>query len=113
MHELSLAESVLEIITESAREQHFQRVRSVVLEIGRLSAVEPDAMRFCFDVVMCGTLADGAKLEIIETPGEGSCLACNAQFAMTEQYGLCPDCGSPRLQIIAGDRMRVKDMAVE
>lgn len=113
MHEMSLAESVLEIIEESARAQDFRRVRRVVLEIGELAAVEPEAMRFCFDAVMRGTLAEGAELQIVETPGEGRCEACGAAVAMTERYGLCPDCGSAKLQVTAGERMRVLDLAVE
>ena len=113
MHEMSLAESVLQIIEDAAREQDFRRVRSVTLEIGRLAAVEPDAMRFCFDAVMAGTLAEGARLEIIETPGEGRCSECGAMVEMQEAYGLCPQCDSPRLQVVAGDRMRVMDMEVE
>lgn len=113
MHELSLAQNVLEIIEESARVQDFRRVRTVVLEIGQLSAVEPDAMRFCFDSVTRGTLAEGAELQIIATPGAGRCLACGAIVAMPEPYGLCPACGSPRLQITAGNLMRVKDLTVE
>lgn len=113
MHEMSLAESVLQIIEESAQAQNFQRVRTVVLEIGRLSSVEPEAMRFCFDSVMRCTLADGAELQIIETPGTGRCLTCGAEVEMHEQYGLCPSCDSPRLQITAGNLMRVKDLVVE
>lgn len=110
---MSLALSVLQIIEESARTQNFQRVRGVVLEIGKLSAVEPEAMRFCFDSVMRGTLAEGAALQIIETPGAGRCLACDATVEMAEPYGLCPFCGSPRLQVTAGNRMRVQDLSVE
>jgi hydrogenase nickel incorporation protein HypA/HybF len=103
----------MQIIEESARTQYFLRVRVVVLEIGKLAVVEPDAMRFCFDAVTRGTLAEGAKLQIIETPGAGICLACGAEVEMQEQYGLCPSCGSPRLKITAGNQMRVKDIAVE
>lgn len=113
MHEMSLAESVLQIIEESARTQHFQQVRGVVLEIGKLAVVEPEAMRFCFDAVMRGTLAEGAALQIIETAGVGRCLACGATVEMEEPYGLCSSCGSPRLQITAGNKMRVKDLTVE
>ncbi len=113
MHEMSLAESVLQIIEESAQAQNFQRVRTVVLEIGRLSSVEPDAMRFCFDSVMRDTLADGAELQIIETPGTGRCLSCGTEVEMLEKYGLCPYCDSPHLQITAGNLMRVKDLVVE
>jgi hydrogenase nickel incorporation protein HypA/HybF len=113
MHEMSLAENVMQIIEESACTQYFLRVRVVVLEIGKLAVVEPDAMRFCFDAVTRGTLAEGAKLQIIETPGAGICLACGEEVEMHEQYGLCPSCGSPRLKITAGNQIRVKDIAVE
>ena len=113
MHEMSLAENVLQIIEESARTQKFRRVRTVVLEIGQLAAVEPEAMRFCFDAVTGGSIAEGALLEIIEIPGEGRCDTCGEAVAMQEPYGLCPACGSPHLQVVAGDRMRVKNLEVE
>lgn len=113
MHEMSLAESVLQIIEDAARVQNFRRVRTVVLEIGKLAAVEAEAMRFCFDAVTRSSIAEGAQLEIIETPGTGRCLVCGMAVAMREQYGLCPECGSPRLEIVAGNRMRIKEMEVE
>ena len=113
MHEMSLAENVLQIIEDAARTRDFQRVRTVVLEIGALSAVEPEAMRFCFDAVTRGSIVEGAQLEIIETPGAGRCTACGMTVALQEQYGLCPECGSPRIEIVAGNRMRVKDLEVE
>ena len=113
MHEMSLAQNLLQIFVASAVTQNFRRVRGVVLEIGELSSVEPEAMRFCFDIVMRGTLAEDAVLDIIETAGEGCCQACGAFFAMDALYGLCPVCGSPHLQITAGRQMRVKDLSVE
>ena len=113
MHEMSLAESVLQIIEDAARTQNFRRVRTVVLEIGKLAAVEADAMRFCFDAVTRGSIAEGAQLEIIETPGAGRCMACGMTEPLQEQYGLCPECGSPQIEIVAGNQMRVKDLEVE
>ena len=113
MHEMSLAESVMEIIEDAARTQKFLRVRTVVLEIGKLAAVEAEAMRFCFDAVTRGSIAEGAQLEIIETPGEGRCTACGKTVVMQEQYGLCPECGSACLQLVAGNQMRVKNLEVE
>ena len=113
MHEMSLAESVREIIEDAAREQGFSRVRTVWLEIGQLSCVEPEAMRFCFDAAMEGSIGKGARLEIIEIPGSGRCEACGETVEMQEQYGLCSKCGSPRIQIINGDQMRVKDLEVD
>jgi hydrogenase nickel incorporation protein HypA/HybF len=113
MHEMSLAENVLELIVESAREQHFTRVKSITLEIGQLAAVEADALRFCFEAVTRNSIAADAKLLIIETIGVGRCRACGATVVMPEKYGFCSSCESPRLDIVSGDQMRVKELSVE
>ncbi len=113
MHEISLAENVLQIIEHAARTQNFQRVRTVVLEIGALAAVEPDAMRFCFDAVARGSIAEGARLEILDKPGEGWCAECNRAVQLRERFGLCPECGGVRVEITGGNEMRVKDLEVE
>ena len=113
MHEMSLAESVLQIIEDTARAQKFSRVRSVVLEVGVLSAVEPEAMLFCFDAVTRGSIAEGAKLEIVEIPGTGWCMECGKSVTLSERYGLCPECGDARVTITGGNELRVKDMEVE
>lgn len=113
MHEISLAESVLQIIEDAAINQGFTRVRTVYLEIGKLSCVENDAMRFCFDAVIKDTLADGARLEIIETAGQGRCTRCGQETQIDTLYEACPQCGSYGMQIIAGDVMRVKELEVE
>ncbi len=113
MHEMSLAESVLQIIEDTAHAQQFTHVRTVVLEIGALSAVEPEAMRFCFDAVTRGSMAEGAKLEIIEIPGTGWCMECGKSVTLNERYGLCPHCGDARVEITGGNELRVKDLEVE
>src|SRR5258708_35596909 len=73
MHELSIANSVVEICAEQA---NGARVRRVTLEIGRLSAVMPDAIRFCFDVCAKDTAGGGAGLGNIARAGPGRCLPC-------------------------------------
>ena len=113
MHEMSLAESVLQIIEDAARAQDFQRVRTVVLEIGALSAVEPEAMRFCFDAVMHDSIAEQARLEIIETAGQGCCTKCAQKFPLAALYQACPECGSYDVKVTDGDGMRVKELEVE
>jgi len=113
MHEMSLTEGVLQIIEEAAQEQGFKRVRTVVLEIGQLAAVETEAMRFCFNAVVQGSIADGAVLEIIEMPGSGWCMHCAATVPMADQIAACPQCGGYRLQPTGGTDMRVKELEVE
>lgn len=67
MHELSITRNVVAIVSERAVGQRVTRVR---LEIGRLSAVVPDSIRFCFDICAQGTPLEGAELEIVERPGQ-------------------------------------------
>ena len=70
MHELGITRNIVAIVSERAGAA---RVKRVSLEIGRLSAVMPEAIRFCFDVCSKGTALEGAELEIREIPGRGRC----------------------------------------
>jgi hydrogenase nickel incorporation protein HypA/HybF len=67
VHELSITRNVVAIVSERAEGQRVTRVR---LEIGRLSAVVPDSIRFCFDICAQGTPLEGAELEILESAGQ-------------------------------------------
>lgn len=112
MHEVSLCRSVLDIIEASAAVESFSSVKRVWLEIGSLSCVEPEAMRFSFASVMRGTLADGAELIIVEVPAEARCEACGRTVQIEHRLDPCPQCGHPRLQIVDGDQMRIKELEV-
>ena len=113
MHEMSLAENVLQIIEDAARDQGFVKVRTVILEIGQLAVVEPEAMHFCFNAVMQGSIAEGATLQIINMPGEGWCMQCARTVLISEQPAICPQCGGYRVQATGGMQMRVKELEVE
>jgi hydrogenase nickel incorporation protein HypA/HybF len=109
---MSLAEGVLQLIEDAAREQDFAKVTTVWLEIGQLSGVEPEAMKFCFDAVTRDSIASGAKLEIIALPGSGWCVECSMTMPMSEVFGECPQCGGHRLQVTGGTEIRVKELEV-
>ena len=113
MHEMSLAEGVLQLIEDSARQQRYSRVSTVWLEIGELSGVEVEAMKFCFDAVTRDSVAQGARLEIIALPGTGWCMACAATVPMSEVFGECPLCGGHQMQVTGGTEMRLKELEVE
>lgn len=112
MHELSLLENVREILENHALNQKFSRVTKVTLEIGKLSSVEPDALRFGFDVVMKDSLAENAELIISELSGLGVCRQCGLQVEMESAYDPCPHCGSPLVKVIQGSEMKIKDLCV-
>jgi hydrogenase nickel incorporation protein HypA/HybF len=113
MHEMSLAEGVLQLVEDTARREQAQRVKLVVLEIGRMSSVEPEALKFCFEAVTRGSLAENAALEIVDVPGAGWCMRCAATVPMEELYGACPQCGSHQVQATGGTEMRVKEIEIE
>ena len=62
MHEMSLAESVLQVIEDAARQQGFTRVRTVWLEVGQLACVERESLCFSFEQVTKASIADNARL---------------------------------------------------
>jgi hydrogenase nickel incorporation protein HypA/HybF len=112
MHEMALAESVMEIVERAASAHAAAAVRAVRLEIGRLSHVEPDALRFAFDVVKRNGVAHGARLEIVPTEGTAWCMRCCDTVALARLGDACPRCGSYQLQVTAGDELRVKDIEI-
>ena len=96
MHELSLAESLIEIW----------------LEAGKLSGVEPDALRFGFESASLGTVAEGAILEISEPPGQAWCEDCLREISITAYYDECPHCHGHRLSITGGEQFQLKELEV-
>ncbi len=112
MHELSLCESLLDILKAEAETRKFKKVKRITLEIGPLSAVEPEALRFGFDVVMRGSLAEDAKLDIVTPPVQARCLSCFELVTVGDRLAPCPKCGSTDLQISGGDTLRIKELEV-
>ncbi len=113
MHELSLCEGIVQILESSASAQGFSRVKTVWLEIGALAGVEQSALRFNFEVVTRGTLAEAARLEIIDVPAEAWCLQCGKLVPVQQRFDACPECDSYQLQVTGGDEMKIKELEVE
>ena len=110
MHELGITQNIVAIALEHAEGK---RVERVVLEIGQLSAILPEAIQFCFDVCCQGTALEGAALEIIAVPGRGHCQDCGAEVAMDLPFGICDRCGSQHLTLIQGQELNLKALEVE
>lgn len=113
MHEMSIAESILEIVEDAAHRQGFAKVKEIRLEIGALSGVEIEALRFCMDVVLKDGVADGARVEMERVPGEGWCMQCGVSVPVDALCDPCPKCGGYQVQPTGGTEMRVKDLLVE
>ncbi|MGY2811787.1 hydrogenase maturation nickel metallochaperone HypA [Bradyrhizobium sp. USDA 4506] len=110
MHEMALCQSIIEIIEDEARRRSLSQLRSVCLEIGALSHVAPEAIKFCFAVVAARTIAESAALKIVELPGGAWCMSCSKSVEIPRRGERCPCCGSYQLQVTAGEQMRVKEL---
>ncbi len=113
MHELGIAQSLLEIVEKAAQPYEGARVKKVLLRIGKLSTVVPDALRFAFDAVTRGGMAEGAVLEIEEVPLAIRCRACAEAFIVEDPFMICPRCGAADVEMISGRELEIKSMEIE
>lgn len=112
MHEMALCESLRSAMEEAATRERFTRVTRVRLAIGRFAGVEVEALRFGFDVVMKGSLAEGAELVVLDEPGTAWCFDCGETVALSDRLDPCPKCGGERLLPNGGTEMTIKDLEV-
>ena len=112
MHEMSLCEGIRQVIEDQARAHDIARVKRVRVEVGRFSGVEKPALEFAVDVVMRGSVAEGARLEMIDLPGRAMCYDCMKEVEIAARLDPCPDCAGGRLMPVAGEEMRIKDLEV-
>ena len=112
MHEMSLAESMLQLVEETARREHANQVKTIFVEIGQLACVEPEALKFCFEAVSRRTMAEGSQLEIMSIAGTAHCPQCQQVVPMQALYDACPTCAFHPLQPISGTEMRVREIEI-
>jgi len=112
MHEVSLMENIIGLIEDQHRLSPFSRVRSIRLELGALGPAEPDCLRFCFDAVARGTVAEGALLDIAIIPAHARCAACRRITPVQDRFDACPLCGNMERLTVAGDELRLVELEV-
>src|SRR6476620_3724248 len=108
MHELAIVEGIISGVREHVGEA---RVKRVLLEVGLLSGVVPDSLRFFFEVCTQATAMEGAEIEISEITAEGRCRSCAAIFSARDFLALCP-CGSADVELSGGNQLVVKAVEV-
>lgn len=107
MHELSIAQSLLDIVLEEAERHQVLRVAKVAVKIGAFTNVVPDALTFSFDLIKEGTKAAEAELVIENVPLMGVCLVCGAELDMAEPVFQCPACGSGDIKVTQGQELYI------
>ncbi|MBS1853827.1 MAG: hydrogenase maturation nickel metallochaperone HypA [Acidobacteria bacterium] len=113
MHELSIADSVLEAVRAEAGRHPGAVPVKIGLRIGELAGVDPDALTFGFQALTAGTPWNGLAIEIENTPRRHRCPTCATEFRVVEYRSGCPACGAARTECIGGDELELAYVELE
>jgi hydrogenase nickel incorporation protein HypA/HybF len=105
--------SLFEVLEEKAREHGAVRITAVVLKVGVMSGVVPDLLESAFEMYKKGTLAEGARLEIVRVPVKLRCPDCGGETAREDTDFSCAACGSRRIEIVEGRDLVVETIELE
>jgi hydrogenase nickel incorporation protein HypA/HybF len=113
MHELGIANSVLEAVqAEAARRRGAVPVK-VAVRIGELAGIDPDALSFSFEVLVAGTRWHRLELEIQTKPREHRCPSCGVIFRVVDYNFACSVCGTSRTECVGGDELELAYLELE
>jgi hydrogenase nickel incorporation protein HypA/HybF len=114
MHELSLAASIVEAVTESAAAYPGAKIESVRLRLGALSDVVEDSLRFCWELTVEGTPLAGARLLVTKVPVVVHCARCAEDVELESvQSFRCPRCGEPASELKQGKELEIESIEID
>ncbi len=113
MHELSMAESVLELALRHAREAGGGRIAALDLVVGEFTPVEESSLGFYWDRLTEGTPASGSTIRVRRIPARLECIDCRQAVPPGAEEWVCPVCGKPRLRLVSGDECYLEAIEVE
>ncbi len=113
MHEMGIAMQIVEMsIASIPEEMKNVQVERVNLKVGKLAAVIPGSLRFCFDIVAEDTPLSGAKLHIEEIPVIVKCKMCNKESVIEELSFQCGACSSGSIEILSGRELDIESIEI-
>jgi len=113
MHEMGIANSILEGVAVELRRRPGSRAVKVGVRIGELAGVDPDALNFAFEALTIDTPFAGLKLDVEYVAPRSQCRACGRNFEVRDYELLCAACGSLNTERISGDELEFKYLELE
>lgn len=113
MHELSIAQSIVQLAEQQAKSHNAQEIEELELEIGVLAGVELQSLEFALKSSVKGTMLEHAHIVRRDIAGEGICGDCEFIFPVKTLFTTCPQCGSFCVKIIKGKELRIKSLVVK
>ncbi|MDY3114470.1 MAG: hydrogenase maturation nickel metallochaperone HypA [Sutterella sp.] len=109
MHEMSIAEGIIEVVERTAKANNVNRIKSVRVSIGELAGVDIPSLQFAWSSVTQNGPAQGATLTIEQPEGTAWCMNCSKTVPLHKYGDACPHCGGYVLTATGGTDMRVVD----
>jgi hydrogenase nickel incorporation protein HypA/HybF len=114
VHELSIANALVETAVEAAREAGASKVTVVHLRLGQMAGVVKGSLDFCYELATQGTLLEGSRLEIEQLPVEVYCPSCQEVVKLANvQWFHCPHCDTPSADIRQGKELEIESLEIE
>lgn len=113
MHEMSIAQSILEIVTDTLEQNPGSKLKKVMVKVGELVAVVPDSLQFCYRAITAETPLEGSELEIEVIPVAASCQDCGKEFKVDSFFFICPHCEGVNVKVLSGQELQVSELEVE
>jgi len=113
MHEVSIAERILAVAEESLAAYKVVRVNELLVEVGLLANVMPEALRFAFEAASSRGVCRGAKLTLLTRPIGARCRLCGEDFATEKAPPVCPVCGGRETEITGGTEINLHSIDFE
>ena len=110
MHELSLAQNIVDIVQQHVPTGQATSITTIKLRVGEMSGVVADSLDFCFTAITSSTPLGSAKLQIEHIPFTLRCSVCANSF--TSEFGtvLCPTCGNENTEVVGGTEMQIVEI---
>jgi len=113
MHEVGIAQNILDIAVENTLSNKAEIINKIHVKIGRLAAIENDALLFAFDALKEDTIAENALLEIEDIPIKGRCTDCGHEDFYDEMFFSCKKCGSYKVELLTGEELNITEIEVD
>jgi hydrogenase nickel incorporation protein HypA/HybF len=113
MHELGIAQSIMQIVLSEAEKARARKVLKVTVKVGELAGVLPDSLTFCFNLLAKSTIAEHALLTIEKVPIRGYCSQCESEFVIADHRYCCTTCGNKHIELVSGRELQIGQLEIE
>lgn len=112
MHELSIAQEILDIVKNQLPPET-KKLKTIRMKVGKLSGILVESLKFCFEAIVTETEFSSVTLDIQEVPIKIKCNECEAESNLSDPIFICPECESFNVRILSGKELEITEIEIE